>query len=51
MPSLPRTKEEILTDASAMGSVTQKDMLLLEVLLDIRDNLEIPHLLEEDLIK
>ena len=45
--TLPRTNVAILTDASEANSVSPRDMLFLEVLLDIRDNLEIPYLVEE----
>jgi hypothetical protein len=52
MPKLPRTKDEILDEFNqspfaATNQLEQSLPLILEVLLDIRDNLEIPYLTEE----
>ena len=53
MPRLPRTKEEILDEMITTGNFHPKNNLeeslpyFLEVLLDIRDNLEVPCLDDE----
>ena len=42
-PRLPRTKDIILDHADNALSDRELNILFLEVLLDIRDNLEIPY--------
>lgn len=54
MTRLPRTKDAILDEAGLSPFVATNQLeyflpLLLEVLVDIRDGLEVPHLLEEDI--
>ena len=49
MPRLPRTKDDILDEAMHSQGETQFNILFLEVLCDIRDNLDVPHLTELDI--
>ena len=42
-PRLPRTKDTILDQADNVLTDRELNILFLEVLLDIRDNLEIPY--------
>ncbi len=44
MARLPRTKDAILSELATVPNVGTLEMCQMEVLIDIRDNLEIPYI-------